>query len=313
MLKDAGCKRKEWYWDEEKYQVSWISTPGAKLLAYGICIDQDYNKYAEPEAGKTVIYSTIEKQNVRSVNDKEGTMSVDFTLVIRWKDPNLHTHLSEDEKKNSGIALTPAAIKEIWTPDVYVFDRKSFQTSDEWISLKSAKILATTEFANLKETQYTLQNKRITTVEIRYELKSTVYCNFDFSEYPMDDQMCEFSLGSGSNSSHFQLHDPSNKYHIEKSYKAAGFQLLISFLEKMNHAGGNTIGISVKMNRDLTSFIMTYYIPCMSIVVSCALGFVIPDYPEGRISLMVTLFLTLMTLFINQMVRRICRQYLVTN
>ena len=291
----------------------WITSPGAKLLANGICIHQDYNRFAEPDAEKTVTYSTIEKEDIRSVDDEDGTMSVDLTLVLRWLDPHLQTRLSKSEKDNDSIALTPEAIKEIWTPDIYVLDRKSFQIMDEWKSLKRAMILATKEFVDLEEPQYKSSKIQKTTVEMSYELKSTVYCDFKFSAYPMDEQTCDLKLKGGSNYSNFYLYDPNNRYHVKESYKAAGFQLSVTFLGKMDHSDSKIIGIRVEMRRDLTSFIMTYYIPCISIVLSCALGFVIPDYPEGRISLMVTLFLTLMTLFVNQMVGKNCRQFYISN
>ena len=140
---------------------------------------------------------------------------------------------------------------------------------------------------------------------MKYEIKSKVYCDFDHSAYPMDKQMCNVSFGSGSLLAIFVLYDLNSTYHGDVTYEAANFDMAITFFDdKINH-GKNTVGIRITMSRIPNSFIMKYYIPCIGIVLVTELGFVIPvSALPGRVALLVTQFLTLINLFISQMVSR---------
>ena len=296
---DAGCKQKEWdtsTWTYNKYH--WIGR--GKLLEKGACIDADYVSDIVPEKGITKVYSTIEHEMVRDIDGKEGTMSVDFTLTMKWLDPNIKTNFSSEDRKNGRIVISPAAT--IWTPDLYILNRTSFKLRDEWDSLKTSAILTTDEFSQVDATKNTTTYRTKTTVEMRHEIKATVYCNFNHAAYPMDTQMCELRFGSGSFGAIFVLYDPNNTYHGNVTYEAVNFVMSITFFdEKINH-GKNTVGMKITMSRILNSFTLEYYIPCVAIVLVSAISFLIPEYPEGRIGFLVTLVLTLISLMIYMMV-----------
>ena len=69
--------------------------------------------------------------------------------------------------------------------------------------------------------------------------------------------------------------------------------------------GTNQVGIKITMQRVTTSFIMKYYVPCIAIVLVSEIGFIIPVTAiPGRVGLLVTQFLTLINLFIHQMVSK---------
>ena len=304
LLIEAGCKewkRHDTGIETHQFKYRWIGS--GKSLAKGACINLDYPGNLVPETGITKVYSTIEDKKVRSVDAREGTVSVDFTLTMRWLDPNIKTRFSLEDKENGGIVLSTTAIAEIWTPDMYILNRRSFQVRDEWASLKRSAILTTKEFNQLDGANNTGNRISKTTVEVRYEIKSTVYCDFDHSAYPMDKQVCNLTFGSGSFGAIFVLYDPKNIYHRVDTYKSANFNMSITFFdEKINH-GSNTVGINIKMNRTVNSFILKYYVPCIAIVLVSEVSFVIPlTAIPGRVALLVTQFLTLTNLFIYQMV-----------
>ena len=78
---EAGCKYKEWN-DTFGYtfdNFKWVGH--GELLAKGVCVDADYRRLFVPEKGVTRVYSTIEYQKVRAVDAKEGTISINFTLM----------------------------------------------------------------------------------------------------------------------------------------------------------------------------------------------------------------------------------------
>ena len=89
---EAGCKKKEWiYKDKVPVQYDWIST--GKLLATGVCVRDDYQKHFPPEDGATKVYSTIANPEVRQVDAKKMTLSLDFMLTMQWLDSRIYTNL----------------------------------------------------------------------------------------------------------------------------------------------------------------------------------------------------------------------------
>ena len=70
-------------------------------------------------------------------------------------------------------------------------------------------------------------------------------------------------------------------------------------IDEETEQGKNQIGIKIEMNRMLSSFMLEYYMPCIAIVLVSQLSYVIPVTAiPGRVALLVTLFLTLVSLFI---------------
>ena len=68
-MKDAGCKEKQWVQVGSKRKYKWVGK--GTLLEEGVCIDRNYRKISVPEKGITKVYTTIEYQKVRDVNDKK--------------------------------------------------------------------------------------------------------------------------------------------------------------------------------------------------------------------------------------------------
>jgi hypothetical protein len=243
------------------------------------------------ETEKRRINTTIEYQKIRMVDAKEQSIELDLTLRVKWKDPEIKFKFSTDDKENGGMVLSPEATSQIWIPDVHIKNRTYFKQDDEWKSLISSNILTDTN-----------------DVELKYEMKFAVYCRFDHSTYPMDKQTCNVSIGSASNSEIFVLDpapvDKDGMYHVKNKYQAANFDMTIQFFDNGIDHGDNLIGIMVSMCRLPNAFIFMYYLPCITIVLVSLIGFVIPlSAIPGRIALLVTQFLTLTNLSINQMVK----------
>ena len=145
----------------------------------------------------------------------------------------------------------------------------------------------------------------MTLVKLTMEAKAIVYCHFDFSNYPMDKQICKFRFGSRSAGATFLLYDPKYMYHIPISFKAVNIDMTVTFFDMKIGSEENRVGFDIKMNRNIKPFVMKYYIPSMGIVLVSQLSFIIPPSPglfPGRVVLLVMQFLILTSLFIHQMV-----------
>ena len=301
LLVKAGCKEKVLKYDQNRItsEYQWVAQNGSALLAKGACIVKGYKKDFVPEKGITKVHSTIKRLEIRDVDAKKQTVSMEFTLTLKWLDPHIRT--SEEELKNAGILLSPEAINMVWTPDLHIWNR-TFSQSDERILMTSSKILSRADKNDLEEKNGGYWK---TGIEMGYEIKTTVFCKFEHVAYPMDEQRCDIIFGSSSAGANFVLHDSHRKQPSTDTHQAANFDISISFWNQTTGQGNTIVRIDIGMKRLTASFILKYYIPCIAIVLVTIIGFIIPvsaTVDNGRVGLLVTLFLTLINLFIYHMV-----------
>ena len=155
------------------------------MLGYGACIKDNYIRNKPPNRTNTTIYSTIKSQHVREFFERKKIITIDFTLRMRWFDSEIMIDQKILENRKE-ISLTPLALSMIWVPDLHIRNRSSFQIGDEWRSMVNARIMP------LDETIQFESNKGLETagVELTYDIKTSVYCPFDYSYYPIDTQLC---------------------------------------------------------------------------------------------------------------------------
>ena len=167
----------------------------------------------------------------------------------------------------------------------------------------SSKIVENTDINALDGKNRTPYELTYPTVEMRYEIKTTVYCTFNYANYPMDNQTCDVGLGSASFESTFALYDKQGVYHTQQHYQTGNLNISIEFFDGNRKDGKNIVGIRVHMSRMTYSFFMQYYVPCAIIVAVSVVGFAVPIKEiAGRVDLLVTQLLTLISLFIHSMV-----------
>ena len=167
-------------------------------MADGLCIGEKYADSVAPLKGNTSVYSTISEPKIREINLSEGTISVDFQLTMRWLDPNIKFSFDLADKEAGFIVLSKASLGKIWRPDLYILDNVKPQAELK-PSLKRSSAL-TTHAPGISVPDHV-------TIEVQYEIKSTVYCRFYPAKYPMDLQTCNLTFGSGSFEAMFVLHD----------------------------------------------------------------------------------------------------------
>ena len=298
---EAGCKKEEWEYEKGiPIRYHWNST--GTLLETGVCIKNDYNSNFAPEDEPTV-YITIEYQRVRDVDPKAQTLSIDFTLVMRWIDPRINARFSLQNRKRGGILIRKKAMEQLWIPDFQVWNRTSLKFDKEWVSLIRSKVLESTEINVLDGKNNSEYELEYPTVEMKYEVKTKVYCSFDYSNYPIDNQTCDVGLGSASFESIFELYDKNGIHQTAQPYQTGNLKISVEFFDQYRDNGENMVGMRIHMKRLTYSYFMRYYVPCGIIVAVSVVGFVVPVTEiAGRVDLLVTQLLTLISLFIHSMV-----------
>ena len=222
---------------------------------------------------------------------------------MKWLDSRIKRSRFLEERENEEIFLGPNAVDQIWTPDIRIANRTSFKPTDEWFSVVSAGILGEADTEKLLNMSKDDEDKQSTGIRIKYEIKTSVFCPFRYASYPMDNQTCIIGFGSGSLGAIFTLFDTLGNNHKKKNYEAANFDVTVNFFDHNLGTGQNKIGMKIELDRLRNSYIMMYYIPSILIVLVSEIGFVVPVTAiPGRIGLLVTQFLTLINLFIHQMV-----------
>ena len=204
-----------------------------------------------PKEGHIIVYSTIEYQKVREVDAKKRTLAIDFVLNMKRLDPNIRTNFTKENLDKGGITIGEKAVEKICIPDLYINNR----AEEEWKSLKTSKVLSTKEIKQVEQEkhhkihQHENHNENhnfMATIELKYEIKATVYCNFNYYKYPLDEQTCYVEFGSSSFDAIFNLYDRTENSHITSNYDddALNLKMNIAFFDHGNPRNGNsTIGI----------------------------------------------------------------------
>ena len=250
------------------------------------------------------IDTIINNHRVREIDDKKHTITLDISLTMMWTDFKIFTYQSKYEDENQGLSeieVPPERANNIWKPEFPIYNLSDYKAFMDSLHVVSLKIFRKNHFAN---------NLCIYGPMLRYEIeaKITFYCDFDFSDYPMDNSSCKFRFGGQKSDLKFILVEPENKSRGIQMYYSSGFDIIVSTAkEEYDVETKNRIGLDISIQRVLQPFILKYYLPCILIVLVSQCSFIIPlEALPGRVVLVVTQLLTLTSLFIHQMVSFKC-------
>ena len=272
-------------------------------LVSEVCLTSGYQPNEAPNEAK--IYSIFRTPKITEVNEKKKTLSFILRQSRLWEDSRIITAFSKMNLINGGLDVTledpPGTLNlPIWYPFLHIKDLSKESRSlynPYWTS--QIRILASNPF-----------HPNITLVNLTIDWRVSIICEFDYSNFPFDNQMCHFREETRKSNVEQVLFDTENTNHNIKKFKAVGFHITITFFgnNMTYHDGTNEVGFDVHIRRLIQPYLLQFYLPCFAIVVVSQISFIIPltEIP-GRIVLIVTQFLTLTNIFIYQMVRSIVK------
>ena len=299
-----------------------------RILSEGVCLPHDYLRADLPLAvcprGKCVSIDSITVNaeskilNIRDVDDKMQTVTFDISVHLQWRDDRIKVKPSPGVKQNflgSWNVLESNKISTIWNPDLMIYNMKNFKRPSILNPTNGfLKIHADGHFDEIL-------------VDYVFNAEVTIYCDFNFRKYPMDEQICELRMGSISYGRYlkFVLWSRTPGVAYERTYSeeppqnfsSKGFKMSVKqFTDNFTDCIGaraeserckakhiQHVVFDIRMKRFLQPYFMHYYAPCIAIVLVTQTSFIIP--PEcipGRVALLVTQFLTLVNIFIDQQV-----------
>ena len=272
------------------------------LLSESVCIPERYLRGVAPRKN-TNVYTYIEINNLRAVNDKQMSISLDYYQDMRWVDNRIQTKFDTLDEIS---VLNNNLINHIWMPDLWIQNLYAYELHSVLHptgGLTIGKNLGLNKRTWKRDsTKKWIEEEEINSTLIRYNLEAlaTIYCNFDFINYPMDTQNCKFRIDSAYPEVGvvlFELkHGQFGKTHGNSN--TDDFEIDITFLNQ-------TQGVlcSIKMKRCLLPFVIKYYLPCIAIIIVSLISFLISiDSLPARVALLVTQFLTLTNILIAQQV-----------
>ena len=158
--------------EEERY----VACPGGMLLSSSVCLPKGYRKGELPKIPLEV-NAAIEVNNIREIDDKKMTVSLEFHPQLVWADNRIITNLSEQEIR-SGKVLNNNNLENIWKPDLLIENLSYFKIHSVLEDMSGLAI----------GNGITLGLKNETAICYEFSAKASIYCSFDFSHYPMDEQ-----------------------------------------------------------------------------------------------------------------------------
>ena len=142
-------------------------------------------------------------------------------------------------------------------------------------------------------------------IQLSENLKVTFSCEFDFSPYPFDKHECRLGmkLPFGNITVYYVTGKPimTDKLHGLNVTS----QMIRSYApyDNLQELQFTAFGLDVQIKRHISTYILQYYLPSITVVITSSISFIIPlSAIPGRVALVVTQFLTLTNIFIYQMV-----------
>ena len=251
--------------------------------------------------GETFVDIEFEKIKVLEVNERNNKITFLLSQYMEWDDPRIKANFSA--MPNGYTKLSTKNMKEIWHPDIDMFT----VNINDWASLYAPRLFQMVGVGECPELRTCDFTQDTTSFYAYKDWRVTVFCEFDFSSFPLDTQRCEFLQTTTSDTLYFRLNHPT--IDNNKTKRAHGFEINITYsgtfinYNDTTQNGTQTFGFNITLERMIQPYLYQYYFPCIAIVVVSQISFVIPlSAIPGRVALVVTQFLTLTNLFIHQMV-----------
>ena len=283
---------------EQNQKITMLTEAGCNingtLLVKGVCIDDDYNK-EEPPRNDTIINFLFYHFEFLRIYEKEKRIRIEVQWWEFWEDNRIKTNgpsLANNNLSGDPIKIRPLSV---WFPrDSWKID-KTVKTTNLKSPPTSVSIINTHFYSN----------RTALMREQNYEFILT--CRFDFSDYPLDVQHCQYRIMNYLTDLWLRLLNTTFLHNVDQRRMYGGFDITITFMDgnRTETAEESYFTVNIRMERIISPFLFQYYLPCAAIVVVSQVSFIIPPSSiPGRIGLVTTQFLTLTNIFIAAMVRQ---------
>jgi hypothetical protein len=266
------------------------------------CLPKDYSKFELPSKNAvTNIGITLDIQEVLRINDKDYSITFSCYFNVHWTENRirLSPEFGRDQAgPGENITGNPDImvptnlefVKDLWVPNILIYNLKTYKVIDVLNKLAGLWIMADKSVLYSQATHITF------------------ICPMRFDKFPLDKQLCKFTLGSYSyndasmvfltTSAGYTAPKISNSIALDYSIKITKLNHIDTILDSGNLGNYSLAGFEMVLHRYVSTYIITYYLPSGLFVIVSWISFLIPmDVIPGRMALLVTLFLVLVNIF----------------
>ena len=282
---------------------NWNLVTKYNRIIENVCVTKHYNPGNHPK--NALLRVIFHDTKIVNIDDKKKTITLDFVSNIFWEDERITAFFPHTKPL---IELPPLMAEEpptIWTPFQYMYipnlRSRRYLTEPYMMHLG----LLTDESANqLIDNAMFSGDFPIVFAVINWSL--TISCLFNSSNFPFDKSTCPLLIRFRSIDASFGTSKITAIDFVEQT-DMDGFKIRLGQIGTNNTSWGSIniteMRVDIVLERQVSKYIYQYYIPCITIVVATSFSFIIPlSAIPGRVALIVTQFLTLTNIFINQMV-----------
>ena len=294
-----------------------ICEKGETPVKAGLCLDRGYKEAHPPNSPETkVILEYVSMENLE-IKEEEHKIELYIKMRISWEDHRIKLIPSMNKSIEDFDGLTGVYIpgylyekfltKPIWYPDGIKMENVTQKVEMsgpfgpfEYLGFVTGRSLMMKY--SLIVWPFNSPDNTIVTVGKSWQI--TVPCDFDPITFPFDTHNCKLRQSNEGTRGLIPLKSPLQKMDVFKTFSKFGFAITGSMDEGVDWKNLLYVELQFEIKRILSPLVFQYYLPAAAIVFVSQISFIIPSHSiPGRMGLLATLFLTLVNLFINHMVR----------
>ncbi|XP_066908101.1 glycine receptor subunit alpha-4 isoform X2 [Halyomorpha halys] len=251
-------------------------------------LDSDYDKYKPPDS-LTYVNVSLFIHRVSAVDESKEEISLEVFLQVYWIDNRINVTSMESDH----IELNWDKDQKIWVPDLYIRQLRD---------MKILTLFQEMTFVRLYQNR-TLRVSMGATILIKCDMDFVLYpldvqkCAVDFSSYKYTEESMVFQWLHGKSSLSFPSDFGKDGYRLPKyvvTFEAQNDSQCV-FYGEGNHS---TARMLITMSREIRSHLLESYLPSTLFVIMSWGSFVVmPEVVPGRMVLLVTTLLSLVTMF----------------
>ena len=266
-----------------------------------VCLPKSYSKFELPiKKGVNKMKIAIDIIEVLRINDKDYSITFACYFNVYWEEKRIRLGPTFGaEQVGPGVNATGNGqvtesmnlefVKSLWLPNIFIYNLKTYKVIDVLSKLAGLWIYGNHQLLYSQATHITF------------------ICPMRFDKFPLDTQVCKFQVGSYSYEDRIMSFETLQAGYSSKSGNSIALDYAIT-INKLSEddqifKGGplgnfSLAGFEMVLQRYVSTYIITYYLPSGLFVIVSWISFLIPmDVIPGRMALLVTLFLVLVNIF----------------
>ena len=237
-----------------------------------LCIPSGYNKLSKPPLNIITdefnnIHVFINALQIIRVDENESTLTLKLQVEIAWNEPRVtllpNVTIKEMEYiEIEGYILPKEFMNHLWLPDTYVYNVHKIEKQN---------------FIHHFEYLWYWRENNKNWISYETEVEIVIFCKMIFDDYPIDEQVCYFLLGSPADLAsshqwymlqniHFNTSDQVAllTYNIEIDNLPENMQFQLNNVWNVTY---QRTGFELRLKHNYERYLMIYYIPSGILVI----------------------------------------------